>query len=193
MEDLIQQIINKANELKKSGKSDLDIAKCVHMELGKTIYYDNNYSIKKDENGQETELSTARKSNMLKAVTDKSSKAQICKGMAEIYAEILKEVGIQARTIGVSEKGSTQEVSEDEAKHYYTVFKIGEQIYAQDYLIESALARIKVGEAELADEMPGICCFGKEYEERGKNGITETKLSNNFLKNIFREERKSSK
>lgn len=182
MEDVIKQITKKANELRKSGKSDLDIAKFVHIELGKTIYYDNNYSIKKDENGQETELSTERKNNMLKATTDKSSKAQICKGMAEIYAEILNSVGIQARTIGVLEKGSTQELSEYEARHYYTIFKTREKVYAQDYLIESTLARIKIGEAEIADEMPGICRF-EEYKERSLSG---TKLSSNFLKDKMR-------
>lgn len=61
--------------------TDLDIAKFIHIELGKAIYYDNNYS-------------------------------------------------------------SQQEVSENEAKHFYTLFKTGEQEYIQDFLMESALILI---------------------------------------------------
>ena len=34
------------------------------------------------------------------------------------------------------------EVSENEAKHFYTLFKTGEQEYIQDFLMESALILI---------------------------------------------------
>ena len=47
--------------------------------------------------------------------------------MAEIYAEILNSVGIEAKSVGTTMKGQTQEVSENEAKHFYTLFKTGEQ------------------------------------------------------------------
>ena len=182
MEDTIQQIIEKA---KDSGLTGYELAKFVHTELGKTIYYDNNYSVKKDDEGKYTKLSETRDKNMLKAPTDSSQGSQICKGMAEIYAGILNKLGIQAKSVGVTEKGSTQEVSEDEAKHYYSVFRIGEQLYAQDYLIESALARIKIGEAEIADIMPGICPI-EEYTERSQKRLKEIRLSNNFLSTMFR-------
>ena len=102
---------------------------------------------------------------MLREDTDKSQKAQICKGMAEIYAKILNKVGIEARAIGIEKKGETQEVGEDEAKHYCAVFKIKEQEYVQDYLMESALMRIKIGEAEMTENMPGMCPI-EEYKER---------------------------
>ena len=64
----------------------------------------------------------------------------MCKGMAEIYAEILNSVGIEAKSVGTTMKG--QEVSENEAKHFYTLFKTGEQEYIQDFLMESALILI---------------------------------------------------
>lgn len=197
MEDIIQEIINKATELKNNSKTnDYDIAEFVHIELGKVLYYDNNYTAKFINNKQETKFSTARKSNMLKADTNKAQKAQICKGMAELYAYILNEIGINARAIGTEKKGELRELSSDEAQHYCTIFKIGEQEYVQDYLIESALARIKVGEAELSKSMPGICSID-EYEHRSKIGflehpdresgeiISEIKLSTEYLDNIY--------
>ncbi len=68
MEDIIQEIINKASELKNNSKTnDYDIAEFLHIELGKVLYYDNNYTAKFINNKQETEISTARKNNMLKA------------------------------------------------------------------------------------------------------------------------------
>lgn len=121
---------------------------------------------------------------MLKSNTDKSTKTQICKGMAEIYAEILNSVGIEAKSVGTNMKGQKQEVSENEAKHFYTLFKVGDQEYVQDFLIESALMRIKVGEAELAEKMPGICLLD-EYEKYGQISLKQIDLSKEYLKNVF--------
>ena len=64
MEDIIKGIIDKAIEMKNySNITDLDIAKFIHVELGKIIYYDNNYSSQKEDNEQETQLSLKRKEN----------------------------------------------------------------------------------------------------------------------------------
>ncbi len=185
MEDIIKRIIDKAIEMKNySNITDLDIAKFIHVELGKIIYYDNNYSSQKEDNEQETQLSVKRKENMLKSNTDKSTKTQICKGMAEIYAEILNNIGIEAKSVGTNMKGQKQEVSENEAKHFYTLFKVGDQEYVQDFLIESALMRIKVGEAELAEKMPGICLLD-EYEKYGQISLKQIDLAKEYLKNVF--------
>lgn len=185
MNDKLKEITDKAIEMKKNlDMTDLDIAKFIHIELGKTIYYDNNYSSQQEDNGHETQLSINRKENMLKSNTDKTSKMQICKGMAEIYAEILNSVGIEAKSVGTTMKGQTQEVSENEAKHFYTLFKTGEQEYIQDFLMESALMRIKVGEAELAKKMPGICLFD-EYEKYGQMSLKQIDLSEEYLENVF--------
>lgn len=185
MNDKLKEITDKAIEMKNNlDMTDLDIAKFIHIELGKTIYYDNNYSSQQEDNGHETQLSINRKENMLKSNTDKTSKTQICKGMAEIYAEILNSVGIEAKSVGTTMKGQTQEVSENEAKHFYTFFKIGEQEYIQDFLMESALMRIKVGEAELAKKMPGICLFD-EYEKYGQMSLKQIDLSEEYLENVF--------
>lgn len=187
MEDLIKNIIDRAKSMRTNPEiTDYDIAQFVHIELGKVMYYDNNYSAKLENGKGETELSSTRKSNMLRADTDKSKKAQICKGMAEIYAEILNEVGIEARAIGIEKKGETQELSQDEAKHYCAIFKIGEQKYVQDYLMESALMRIKIGEAEIAENMPGISPI-EEYKERGPRSLMQTDLSHEYLDRIFGE------
>ena len=185
MNDKIKEITDKAIKMKNNlDMTDLDVAKFIHIELGKTIYYDNNYSSQQEDNGHETQLSINRKENMLKSNTDKTSKTQICKGMAEIYAEILNSVGIEAKSVGTTMKGQTQEVSENEAKHFYTLFKIGEQEYIQDFLMESALMRIKVGEAELAKKMPGICLFD-EYEKYGQMSLKQIDLSEEYLENVF--------
>lgn len=185
MEDLIKNVIEKANEIRKSSKvSDYDIAKLVHVELGKAIYYDNNYSAKLDNKNKETELSVLRKSKMLKENTDKTSNAQICKGMSEIYAEILNKLGIEARAIGVKKKGELEPLSQEEAQHYCTVFKIGKQEYVQDYLMESALVRIKTGEAEMTENMPGIS-YAENYKERATKSLRETNLSREYLENIL--------
>lgn len=185
MNDKIKEITDKAINMKNNlDMTDLDVAKFIHIELGKTIYYDNNYSSQQEDNGHETQLSINRKENMLKSNTDKTSKTQICKGMAEIYAEILNSVGIEAKSVGTTMKGQTQEVSENEAKHFYTLFKSGEQEYIQDFLMESALMRIKVGEAELAKKMPGICLFD-EYEKYGQMSLKQIDLSEEYLENVF--------
>lgn len=185
MNDKIKEITDKAIKMKNNlDMTDLDVAKFIHIELGKTIYYDNNYSSQQEDNGHETQLSINRKENMLKSNTDKTSKTQICKGMAEIYAEILNSVGIEAKSVGTTMKGQTQEVSENEAKHFYTLFKSGEQEYIQDFLMESALMRIKVGEAELAKKMPGICLFD-EYEKYGQMSLKQIDLSEEYLENVF--------
>lgn len=185
MEDIIKEIVDKAMEMKNNPEiTDYDIAEFIHIELGKIIYYDNNYSSKLEDNGQETLLSINRKEKMLKETTDRTSKTQICKGMAEIYAEMLRSAGIEAKSVGTKAKGETREVGEDEAKHYYTLFKIGEQEYIQDYLMESALMRIKVGEAKLVEKTPGICFFD-DYQEYGQMSLKQIGLSKEYLKNIF--------
>ena len=72
MEDLIKNIINRAKEMKSNPEiTDYEIAQFVHIELGKTMYYDNNYTAKLSNGTEETELSSTRKSNMLRAETDK--------------------------------------------------------------------------------------------------------------------------
>lgn len=185
MNDLIKKIIDTAKAMKSNAEiTDYDIAKFVHIELGKIIYYDNNYTAKLGNEKTETNLSQSRKSTMLKAATDKSSKAQICKGMAEIYADILNELGIEATAIGVEKKGETKELNENDAKHYCVRFKIGNQEYIQDYLMESALMRIKVGEAQMAENMPGICSI-EDYATRGPKSLMQTNLSTQYINSIF--------
>ena len=41
MKDRVNSIIDRATELRNSGTSDLNIAKFVHIELGKILIYDN--------------------------------------------------------------------------------------------------------------------------------------------------------
>ena len=50
-EDL-KNIINNANSLKKDGKTHDYIAKYVHIELGKHLIFDNNYSVNFIKDGQ---------------------------------------------------------------------------------------------------------------------------------------------
>lgn len=81
MEDLIKNIIDRAKSMRTNPEiTDYDIAQFVHIELGKVMYYDNNYSAKLENGKGETELSSTRKSNMLRADTDKSKKHKYVKG-----------------------------------------------------------------------------------------------------------------
>lgn len=188
MEESIKNIIKNAKNMKRSQHlNDYEVAEFIHYELGKNIYYDNNYTAKLQDDNKETDLSYNRKKNLLHKNTDMTSKAQICKGMAEIYADILNNVGIEAKAIGIEKKGDIQEVSNEDAKHFCTVFKIENQEYVQDYLMESALMRIKIGEANFSKNMPGICPIN-EYSERGQTNIMQTQLSTEFIKKVFGEE-----
>jgi len=56
---------------------DYKIAEYVHIELGKIIYYDNNYTSQLNNRKEETSISKVRKNTMLKLSTNKSSNAQI--------------------------------------------------------------------------------------------------------------------
>ena len=187
MEEKINKIIEQAKNMKKNPQiSDYKVAEYVHIELGKIVYYDNNYTAKLTKNKEETKISTVRKNKLLKSEVNKSSKAQICKGMAEIYAEILNNVGIEARAIGVERKGETQEVSKEKAKHYCTVFKVDGKEYVQDYLMEASLMRIKTGEADYKEKIPGICAI-EDYSERGTKSFSKIELSHEFLEKILGE------
>lgn len=107
MKDKVKDIIDRATELRRSGTSDLDIAKFVHIELGKILIYDNRYTANynKESNEDLTQTSRKRQEMLLGKKTDVSEKAQICKGMAEIYVAILNAVGINSKVIGVKSKG----------------------------------------------------------------------------------------
>lgn len=109
MKEIIKNIIDNAKLLKDTGKTDYDVAKYVHIELGKVIIYDNNYSANYEKNGiiderNETKLSQQRKQNMLEVETITGKRAQVCKGMAEIYSSILTTVGVKSRVISVLSK-----------------------------------------------------------------------------------------
>lgn len=216
--DKINNIINKATELKNNGISDLEVAKYVHLKLGNLLIYDNSYTenyIKDSSEKNVTDVTKNRQKMLLEKNTDVSNREQICKGMAEIYAGILDKVGIESRVIGVEKKGQIDgckqedgtiyEVAEkyksslddnlnvvngkneknnkNEAKHYYTIVKTEQGEYTQDFLIDTALQRIKTGEASLNDELPGFC-KKEEYETKAKVKINELELSQEYIEQI---------
>ena len=193
MKDEIRDIIYEAKQLKKEGFPDFDIAKFVHIELGNLIVYDNNYTENYDKKtGEKTSKTIQRQAMLLERQTDTTLPKQLCKGMAEIYAGILSELGIDAKVIGAKAKGDITDVpqiydcsfdegfnlvcgenerdSQDKAKHYYTVFTVDGKQYIQDFLIDNALYRIKIGETKLNDYTAGICPK-EEYTERVSNGL----------------------
>ena len=215
MKEKVQNIINKATELKNNGITDLEVAKYVHLKLGDLLIYDNSYTANYTKDGvneKVTDESKNRQKMLLEKNTDLSNREQICKGMAEIYAGILDKVGIESRVIGVEEKGQidgckqedgtiyevaekyksslddnlnivngkNEKNNENEAKHYYALVKTEQGEYAQDFLIDKALQRIKTGEASLNDELPGFC-KNEEYVMRGKKDL---KLSKVYIEQI---------
>ena len=101
----IQNIVNRIDE----NWSQKDIVRFVHVELGKVLVYDNSYSSnlqdKNNEKSEITQISKNRRENLLHDKTKLDTEEQICKGMAEISAAIFKGLGIDAKVIGVEEKG----------------------------------------------------------------------------------------
>ena len=214
MKDKVKDIIDRATELRRSGTSDLDIAKFVHIELGKILIYDNRYTANynKESNEDLTQTSRKRQEMLLGKKTDVSEKAQICKGMAEIYVAILNAVGINSKVIGVESKGdvdgdirddgTTVEVPESydcsfddnfeiitgkneksnnyTSQHYYGTFEIDGVEYIQDFLIDNALFRIKVGEASLNDNIPGLCIM-EDYKARSRQSLP---LADEYIKGV---------
>lgn len=214
MKDKIKDIIDRATELRNGGMSDLDIARFVHIELGNILIYDNSYTenYNKESNEDLTNISRKRQEMLLGKKTDVSDKAQICKGMAEIYVAILNKVGINSKVIGVESKGdvdgdirddgTTVEVPESydcsfddnfeiitgkneksnnyTSQHYYGTFEIDGVEYIQDFLIDNALFRIKVGEASLNDNIPGLCIM-EDYKARSRQSLP---LADEYIKGV---------
>lgn len=111
MENEIKRIIELAKQLKTQGTSNFEIAKFVHIELGKLVVYDNNYTTKNDGidvnkniEGKISENSTKRQKRILEKKTSIRDMEQTCKGMSEIYAAILTEIGIKVKVVGVDTK-----------------------------------------------------------------------------------------
>lgn len=111
MEKEIKDIIETAKKLKMQGSLDFEIAKYVHIELGKLIIYDNNYTtrnvgfdINNNQEGKISEEGIRRQKRILNSKTSVKNRRQVCKGMAEIYAAILSGIGIDANVVGVNSK-----------------------------------------------------------------------------------------
>ena len=204
MEDKIKSIIDKATELKKSGISDLYIAKLVHIELGKILIYDNNYTanFNKEDDKEPTQVTKDRQAMILGEKTDIFKKSQVCRGMAEIYVAILNKIGINSKVMGIEKKGDVEGALREDGTiidvpeiydcsfndnleiitgkneksngyisgHYCAKVEIDGLEYIQDFLIDSALFRIKVGEASINDSIPGFC-LKENYESRAKQSL----------------------
>ena len=204
MEDKIKSIIDKATKLKKSGISDLYIAKLVHIELGKILIYDNNYTanFNKEDDKEPTQITKDRQAMILGEKTDIFKKSQVCRGMAEIYVAILNKIGINSKVMGIEKKGDVDGALREDgtvidvpeiydcsfndnleiitgkneksngyiSSHYCAKVEIDGLEYIQDFLIDSALFRIKVGEASINDSIPGFC-LKENYESRAKQSL----------------------
>ena len=204
MEDKIKSIIDKATELKKSGISDLYIAKLVHIELGKILIYDNNYTanFNKEDDKEPTQITKDRQAMILGEKTDIFKNSQVCRGMAEIYVAILNKIGINSKVMGIEKKGDVDGALREDgtvidvpeiydcsfndnleiitgkneksngyiSSHYCAKVEIDGLEYIQDFLIDSALFRIKVGEASINDSIPGFC-LKENYESRAKQSL----------------------
>lgn len=207
MEDKIKSIIDKATKLKKSGISDLYIAKLVHIELGKILIYDNNYTanFNKEDDKEPTQITKDRQAMILGEKTDIFKKSQVCRGMAEIYVAILNKIGINSKVMGIEKKGDVEGALREDgtiidvpeiydcsfndnleiitgkneksngyiSSHYCAKVEIDGLEYIQDFLIDSALFRIKLGEASINDSIPGFC-LKENYESRAKQSLPLT-------------------
>lgn len=110
MENEIKQIIQNAQKLRNEGYSDKKLAEFVHIELGKLVIYNNNYSIgfeydlSQNFDGPKSKSSEIRQSKILSEKSSIQSREQVCKGMAEIYTAILTKIGIDAKVVAVQSK-----------------------------------------------------------------------------------------
>ena len=186
MKDKVKDIIDRATELRRSGTSDLDIAKFVHIELGKILIYDNRYTANynKESNEDLTQTSRKRQEMLLGKKTDVSEKAQICKGMAEIYVAILNAVGINSKVIGVESKGDVDGAIKEDGttidvpKIYDCSFDdnfeiiTGKNEKSNNYSAQHyyGIFGIKEGEAPLNDNIPGLC-LKENYKARAKQSL----------------------
>ena len=222
MDNEIRQIIQEASILKSNGKSSKEIAEFVHIELGKLIIYDNNYSIgfeydlSQNIEGQKSKTSETRQEKILSQKSSIKSKSQVCKGMAEIYTAILTHLGIDVKVIAVQSKeevegeyredgsiidvpgiysanfdsnfeiqlGENEKSNDNPIGHYYTIIKLEEGEFIQDFLTENALTRIKIGEAQTSDDIPG---FHRKEEHRKRTNTENDRISEIYVKRIREE------
>lgn len=75
------------------------------------------------------------------------------------------------------------------SSHYCAMLEIGGIEYIQDFLIDNALFRIKVGEASLNDNIPGFC-LKENYESRAKQSLP---LAHEYIEKIKSEYEKYTK
>lgn len=223
MNNELEQLIQEAKKLKNIGKSDKEISEFIHIELGKLIIYDNNYSIgfegydiNKKLEGKKSRISELRQEKILATQTSASSREQVCKGMAEIYTAILVELGINAKVVAVQskeevdgenredgsiidvpgiyrtsfndnfeiQKGDYEKSNDSSIGHYYSIIKLDEGEFIQDFLTENALTRIKIGEAQKNISIPG---FHRKEEHRERTISKNNKISNVYIEKIREE------
>ena len=115
MENKVKEIIDRVVNMKKDQDiNEYDIAKFVHIELGKLIVYDNAYTARYEDNKNISEKSKKRQQTLLAESTDLTKEKQICKGMAEIYSSILTAVGVDSKVYGVQSKGDVKGKKRDD-------------------------------------------------------------------------------
>ena len=225
MENEIKQIIQNAQNLKNKGYSDKQLAEFVHIELGKLIIYNNNYSIgfeydlSQNFDGAKSKTSEIRQSKILSRKSNIQSREQVCKGMAEIYTAILTKIGIDARVVAVQSKeevegeeredgsiidvpgiytasfdsdyeiqiGENEKDNHNPIGHYYTIVKLDEGEFIQDYLTEKTLTKIKIGEAQLGNDLPG---FHRKEEHRERTNSQVSKICPEYVDKIQEEMRR---
>ena len=118
------------------GLSELEKMRYIHIELGKLLKYDMNYSAI----DRYAVMSKIRRDKILdRDVSDleRVSPYQVCKGLSEIYSQLLNEAGINSEVV---------ETGKDPFKHYYTVIHTKEEgDLVQDFVYFDELFRIKMG------------------------------------------------
>ena len=150
------------------GLSELEKIRYIHIELGKLLKYDMNYSAI----DRYATMSKIRRDGILdRDVSDLEhvNPYQVCKGLSEIYSQLLNEIGVDSE---VAKTGK------DPFVHYYTVIHSKEEgDIIQDYVYLDELFRIKKG-----FEPRGI--MTKElYDALGNRDISKAEKDHAFLIN----------
>ena len=84
--------------------------------------------------------------------------------------------------IGENEKNNHNPIG-----HYYTIVKLNEGEFIQDFLTEKTLIRIKIGEVQLGNDLPG---FHRKEEHRERTNSQVNKICPEYVDKIQEEMRK---
>ncbi len=160
-----------------NGLSELEKIRFIHVELGKLMKYDMNYSAI----DRQAPMSKVRRDKILdRDVSDLEhvNPYQVCKGLSEIYSQLLSEVGVDSEV---------EKTGKEPFVHYYTVIHSKEDgDLVQDFVYIDELFRIKMG-FEPIGIMTKECFKARGNRDISKSERDYAEIVNKRLQSKFNE------